>query len=117
GGARGGRGRGGGAEPAPARRRAGSPGRRWATSLPELAVGRLEAEMAAASRADLCARLLRALTGGRGGPSHPTIAADLEMTAGAVKMAASRLRRRYGELLREESAPTLADPSDLEDAG
>ena len=37
------------------------------------------------------------------------------MTAGAVKMAVSRLRRRYGELLREEIARTLADPSDVED--
>jgi RNA polymerase sigma-70 factor (ECF subfamily) len=37
------------------------------------------------------------------------------MTEGAVKMAASRLRRRYGEILREEIARTLADPADVED--
>ena len=30
-------------------------------------------------------------------------------------MAASRLRRRYGELLRDEIARTVADPSDLEE--
>ena len=35
------------------------------------------------------------------------------MTAGAVKTSASRLRRRYGELLREEVARTVADPADI----
>jgi RNA polymerase sigma-70 factor (ECF subfamily) len=71
--------------------------------------------MAATGKPDLCARLLPTLTGGRGEISHATIAAELGMTAGAVKMAVSRLRRRYGELLREEIARTLADPSDVED--
>ena len=43
------------------------------------------------------------------------IAAELGMTEGAVKMAASRLRKRYGEILREEIARTVADPADVED--
>jgi hypothetical protein len=30
-------------------------------------------------------------------------------------MAAARLRRRYGEILREEIARTLADPADVDD--
>jgi hypothetical protein len=42
------------------------------------------------------------------------IAAEMGMTAGAVKMAASRLRKRFGEILREEIARTLADPADVE---
>ena len=29
-------------------------------------------------------------------------------------MAASRLRKRYGEILREEIARTVADPADVE---
>jgi RNA polymerase sigma-70 factor (ECF subfamily) len=37
------------------------------------------------------------------------------MTEGAVKMAALRLRRRYGELLRAEIARTVADPADVDD--
>ena len=37
------------------------------------------------------------------------------MTEGAVKMAASRLRKRYGEILREEIARPVADPTDVED--
>jgi RNA polymerase sigma-70 factor (ECF subfamily) len=32
----------------------------------------------------------------------------------AVKVTVHRLRRRYGELLRQEVAHTLADPSEVE---
>jgi RNA polymerase sigma-70 factor (ECF subfamily) len=37
------------------------------------------------------------------------------MTEEAVKMAASRLRKRFGEILREEIARTVADPADVEE--
>jgi RNA polymerase sigma factor (sigma-70 family) len=89
--------------------------RRWATDVLEHAVDRLEAETACAGKAELFARLLPALTGGRGEVPQAAVAAELGMTEGAVKMAASRLRRRYGELLREEIARTVADPADLEE--
>ena len=36
------------------------------------------------------------------------------MSAGAVKVAAHRLRQRYRELWREEIAPTVAGPDELE---
>jgi RNA polymerase sigma-70 factor (ECF subfamily) len=89
--------------------------RRWATGLLEIAVARLEAEWIAAGKAALVSRLLPALTGGRGDIPLAAIAAELGMTEGAVKMAASRLRKRYGEILREEIGRTVADPADLED--
>ena len=78
--------------------------RRWATSLLDHAVARLEAEWIAAGKADLLSRLLPTLTGGRSEVKFADIAAELRMSAGAVKMAASRLRKRYGEILREEIA-------------
>ena len=89
--------------------------RRWATSLLEHAVARLEAESTAAGKGVLTCRLLPTLTGGRGEVPLAAIAAELGMTEGAVKMAASRLRRRYGAILREEIARTLADPADVEE--
>jgi RNA polymerase sigma-70 factor (ECF subfamily) len=89
--------------------------RRWATSLLEGAMARLEAESTAAGKGALMSRLLPKLTGGRGEVPLAAIAAELGMTEGAVKMAASRLRRRYGEILREEIARTLADPADVEE--
>lgn len=88
--------------------------RRWAISLLDRAVSRLEAESLASGKADLVSELLPTLTGGRGDVSHAAIAAKLGMTDAAVKMAASRLRKRYGVILREEIARTVDDPSDVE---
>ena len=42
-------------------------------------------------------------------------AARLGSTEGAARVAAHRLRRRYGELLRQEIAATLADPAEIDD--
>ena len=47
--------------------------------------------------------------------SHAEAAADLGMTAGAVKVAVHRLRRRYREALRHRVADTVASPDDIED--
>jgi RNA polymerase sigma-70 factor (ECF subfamily) len=89
--------------------------RRWATSLLERAVARLEAESVAAGKAALVSRLLPTLSGGRGELLLAAVAAELGMTEGAVKTAASRLRRRYGAILREEIACTVVDPADVEE--
>jgi RNA polymerase sigma-70 factor (ECF subfamily) len=88
--------------------------RRWATGLLDRALARLEAESIAAGKSALVSHLLPALTGGRSEVPFAAIASELGMTEGSVKMAASRLRRRYGEILREEIARTVADPADVE---
>ncbi len=89
--------------------------RRWATSLLDHAVARLEAESIAAGKSALVSHLLPTLTGGRGEVPFAAIAAELTLTEGSVKMAASRLRNRYGEILREEIARTVDDPADVEE--
>lgn len=43
---------------------------------------------------------------------YESIAADLEMTAVAVRKAVSRLRQRFRECLREQIAATLKDPDE-----
>jgi RNA polymerase sigma-70 factor (ECF subfamily) len=88
--------------------------RRWATSLLEQALAKLEAEANATGKAALFAHLLPALTGGRSEVPFAAVAAKLGMTEGAVKMAASRMRKRYGQILREEIARTVVDPADVE---
>ncbi len=88
--------------------------RRWATGLLDQALARLEAESIAAGKSALVSHLLPTLTGGRGEVPIASIAAELGMTEGALKMAASRLRKRYGEILREEIARAVADPADVE---
>ena len=45
---------------------------------------------------------------------YATIGARLSRSEGAIKVAAHRLRKRYGELLRREVAQTVLDPKDVE---
>jgi RNA polymerase sigma-70 factor (ECF subfamily) len=47
--------------------------------------------------------------------TYAQAAGELGMTEGAVKQAASRMRRRYRELLREAIAQTVAGPEEVED--
>jgi RNA polymerase sigma-70 factor (ECF subfamily) len=103
------------AEPADGLTAVGLFERRWATNLLDRALERLEAEAAAAGKAALTSSLLPTLAGGRSESSLAVIAGELGMTEGAVKTAASRLRKRYGAILREEIALTLADPADVEE--
>ncbi len=48
-------------------------------------------------------------------PLRPEIAARLDMSAGAVKVAVHRLRRRYRKLLRAVIAQTVSIEADLND--
>ncbi len=43
------------------------------------------------------------------------LAAQLGVGEGAVKMAVSRLRRRYRDLLRQEIAHTVTSPAEVEE--
>ena len=55
------------------------------------------------------------LDGDAEAPSYSAVASRLGTTEGAARVAAHRLRRRYGELLRQEIAATLADPAQVDD--
>ena len=46
--------------------------------------------------------------------SYQQVAARLEMTEGAAKVAVHRLRARYRERLRAEIAQTVADPGEVD---
>jgi hypothetical protein len=45
--------------------------------------------------------------------SYAAIGAELDMSEGAVKVAAHRMRRRYRDLLREEIAQTVANSDEI----
>ena len=55
------------------------------------------------------------LTDGSRAVAYATLAARLGTTEGAVRVAVHRLRRRYGERLREEIAATVDDPAEVDD--
>ena len=50
----------------------------------------------------------------RGSASYATLANDLEMTEGALRVAVHRLREDYRERLRAEVAHTVRDPGEID---
>ncbi|MHB8974250.1 MAG: RNA polymerase sigma factor [Pirellulaceae bacterium] len=89
--------------------------RQWVLTLLELVLRRLEEECQAAGKGEQLARLKGVLTGAGDRLPYATIAAELGTSEEAARQAATRLRKRYRELLREEVAQTLAEPGDVDD--
>jgi serine/threonine protein kinase len=50
-----------------------------------------------------------------GRPGYARLGEELGMSEGAITVATHRMRRRYGELLREEIAATVTKPEEVED--
>lgn len=84
--------------------------RRWAMTLLEQGLARLQAE----SPGDF-ETLKPWLTAGRGEIPYGELAAQLQCSEGAARVALHRLRKRFRELFRTAIAETLADPADLDD--
>jgi RNA polymerase sigma factor (sigma-70 family) len=89
--------------------------RRWALTLLEQVLARLEEESRVAGNPALFERLKQVLDAEPDRRSQAEIAQELGMTEHAVKQAFYRLRRRCALLLREEIAHTVAVPEDVED--
>jgi DNA-directed RNA polymerase specialized sigma24 family protein len=89
--------------------------RRWALTLIEVVLGRLDGEMERAGKKPLFDRIAPALLGAGGSVPNARIASELGMTEGAVKVAAHRLRARYRELLVEEVASTVEGLEEVEE--
>jgi RNA polymerase sigma-70 factor (ECF subfamily) len=83
--------------------------------LLERVLAQLEEEYCQSGKASLFARLKVYLVADAAPDRHSAVAADLGLTAGAVKVAVHRLRRRYAELLRTEVARTLEHTGDVEE--
>ena len=82
----------------------------WALTLLDKAMSALEAECGDTGKAPLFAALKTRLAGESAETAYAELAERLGMGEGAVRMAAHRLRQRYGEILREEIAQTVAGP-------
>lgn len=89
--------------------------RRWALTLLEQVLTRLESEYRSAGNAKLFDCLKESLSDEPGCRSQAEVAAELGMTENAVKQAFHRMRRRYRQLLHDEIAQTVAVPGDVED--
>ena len=88
--------------------------RRWALTLLEQTMARLRAEFAAAGKIAEFEKLKTFLTADKHAIPYATVAAELGMGEGALRVAVHRLRKRYRELFREEIAHTLAAGEDVD---
>jgi RNA polymerase sigma-70 factor (ECF subfamily) len=89
--------------------------RRWALTVLDQVLARLQAELSAEGKQPVFDGLKPFLTGGRESGGYALAAAELGMTEGAVKVAVHRLRRRYRQLLRDEIAQTVAGPEEIDE--
>lgn len=89
--------------------------RQWATTLLERVLGRLREEFAGSGRLKLFEVLKVFLTGDKPDESYAELAAKQGTTPAALKMAVSRMRHRYSELLRAEIASTVSRPEEVDD--
>ena len=89
--------------------------RRWALTLLDQVLARLEQEFREAGKLGLFQRLRVFLVAGTGEESYMQVGAELGMSGDAVKKAVHRMRHRYYDLFREEIAHTVADPAEIEE--
>lgn len=88
--------------------------RRWALTLLERTFQRLGKEFEAGGRGALFRSLQVFLSGEKSRHSYASVARELDMTEGAVKVAVHRLRQRYGETLRDEIAQTVSGSDEVD---
>lgn len=87
----------------------------WAITLLGQILDRLQTEFQQSGKARLFDELKGYLIGDHAGTNYAEAATRLEMSEAAAKKAASRMRGRYRELLREEIAQTVTDSTEIDD--
>ena len=88
--------------------------RTWALELIERVMGQVEADYTEKGKADLFEALRGTLVAGADEGSRAELAARLDLTEGALKVAVHRLRKRFGERLRAEIAHTVGGPEEVD---
>lgn len=87
--------------------------RSWAWTVLDRVQRRLEEEFSAADQSQRFNFLNQFLPGQEPQMTYAEVAAQLGLSDGAIKGAVHRLRQRYGSLLREEIAKTVAAPGEI----
>jgi len=89
--------------------------RQWVITLLSCVMQRLEREFEKVGKRSQFERLKDFIVSTKKDTTYADVASELGMTESAARMATSRLRRRYRQLLREEIAQTVSSPEDIED--
>jgi len=86
---------------------------RWATTLLAHVFQRLREEYKAGQKADLFDELSQFLDGKAHGTEYAAIARRHRLSENVVKVAVHRMRKRYGEILRDEVVRTVSRPEEV----
>jgi RNA polymerase sigma-70 factor (ECF subfamily) len=89
--------------------------KRWALTLLHRVLGVLRQECEAAGKSALFEHLKGCLWGDERAAPYSQIAQRTNLSEGAVKVAAFRLRQRYRDLLRAEVAQTVVRPEEVDE--
>jgi RNA polymerase sigma-70 factor (ECF subfamily) len=89
--------------------------RYWALTVLNRTIDRLKTELDNTGKQYLFSALKGYIAFEGGSVPYRNVAAELNITEGAVKVAVHRLRRRYRELLREEIAQTVGTEEQIDD--
>jgi len=89
--------------------------RLWARTMLARSFERIEGEMRDEGTFDRFRNLQPFLTGKAGDDAYRRVGRELGLSVGAVKSAVYRLRRRFGQVLRDEVAHTVRDPRQVDD--
>lgn len=89
--------------------------RQWAHSVLENVRSKLRSEFVESGRSDVFDALHVYLSGERDEAPYHLVAEQMLLSVDAVKKKVERMRRRFGQLLREEIAQTVQHPSEIED--
>jgi len=88
--------------------------RSWAESLLARAMEALRKDYERVNKLKLFEQLQPFLIGSANPNSYEELGKSIGMSSGTVAVAVFRMRKRYGELLRQEIAQTVEDPADVE---
>ena len=88
--------------------------RRWAMTLLDQTLARIEAEFAAAGKKEAFEAMKHCLTLDRDHIRYSELAAQTGLNEGAARVAVHRLRKRFREVFRENITATLSDGEDVE---
>jgi len=89
--------------------------RRWAMAVLESAMARLNDEFARSGETRRFERLKLYLTGEEPAVPYRDVAGELGLSESAVKVAVHRMRLRFGQVLREVIAQTVANPLETDE--
>lgn len=89
--------------------------RQWGFTVLERALERLRKVYEERERGELFAALQPSLGGGGPAMRYGAIATVLGVSENSVKVAAHRLRKEFGEILRDEIAQTVSDEREIDD--